>query len=132
MIGEGKPSILIDTDVAIDFLRGEEYARELLEELWKEDRAHISILSAYELFAAMRDKEEGATRDFVAACRMEYVDFDVASKAGAFYRKYRKKGKTLTSVDCLIMAIGACRGLKIATRNFRHYPEKQLLFLCRQ
>ena len=128
MTAERKPSILIDTDVAIDFLRGRQYAKDLLEELWEEDRAHISILSAYELFAGMRDKEEKATHDFIGACKIEYLDMTVVRKGGEFYRRYRKKEKTLTSIDCLIMATGACRNLKIATKNLRHYPEKDLLF----
>ncbi len=55
MIREEKPSILIDTDVAIDFLRGKEYAKKLLEGLWEKDTAHISILSVYELFAIVQE-----------------------------------------------------------------------------
>ena len=55
MIREGKPSVLIDTDVAIDFLQGKEYAKKLLEGLWEKDTAHISILSVYELFAIVQE-----------------------------------------------------------------------------
>ncbi len=128
---ERKSSILIGTDVAIDFLRGKQYAKSLLEQLWEEDRAHISILSVYELLAGMRDEEEKATTDFVMACKIQNVDLSVAYKAGEFYRKYRKRGKTLTSIDCLIMATAACRNLKIATRNLKHYPEGNLLEVIR-
>ncbi len=44
-------TVLIDTDVAIDFLRGEPYARDLLLPLWNLSRAYMSVLTIYELFA---------------------------------------------------------------------------------
>jgi predicted nucleic acid-binding protein len=47
---------------------------------------------------------------------------------GELYRKYRAKGVTLTSLDCLIAATASVKGYKVATRNLKHYPEKELLF----
>jgi predicted nucleic acid-binding protein len=121
------PGVLIDTDVAIDFLRGEAYAQPLLASLWREGRAVVSVLTVYELTAGMQEKEKMATRNFIDACLVEYVSSDVAMQAGELYRKYRVKGITLNSLDCLIAATAMLKGCKVATRNLKHYPEKGLV-----
>lgn len=122
------PGVLIDTDVAIDFLRGETYAQPLLAGLWRDDRAVLSVLTVYELTAGMKDNEKAQTHNFIDACTVEQVSQDIALRAGELYRKYRSKGVTLTSLDCLIAATALVKGYKVATRNVRHYPEKGILF----
>ena len=124
---EGTAGILIETDVAIDYLRGKDYARQFVDALWEQGKAHLSILSVYELLAGMRRDEEEATRSFIEACYVEDLNFEIVDTAGAFYRKYRKQGITLVAIDCLIMATAFVRGLKLATRNIKHYPEKDIL-----
>jgi len=120
-------TIIIDTDVAIDFLRGNNYAKELLFELFGLNLAHLSILSVYELYAGMRDSERVKTQDFINACNVELVTMDIAIKAGELRRDYRAKGITLTSIDCLIAATAIIGKFKIATRNLNHYPDKTLI-----
>lgn len=122
------PGVLIDTDVTIDFLRGEAYAQPLLAGLWRDGRAVLSVLSVYELSAGMKENEKVQTHNFIDACTVEQVSQDIALKAGELYRKYRGKGVTLTSLDCLIAATALVKGYKVATRNVRHYPEKGILF----
>jgi predicted nucleic acid-binding protein len=121
------PVVLIDTDIAIDFLRGEAYAQPVLASLWQEGQAVVSVLTVYELTAGMREKEKIATRNFIGACTVEDVSPDVAMRAAELYRKYRAKGITLNSLDCLIAATALVKGCKVATRNARHYPEKGLV-----
>ena len=120
-------SVLIDTDIAIDYLRGSEEVARLLEQLWDSDMAHLSILSVYELYAGMRAPEKEATEDFINACNIEPVTMQTARRAGDMYRHWRAKGVTTTSIDCLIAATAALKKHKIATRNKDHYPEKDLL-----
>lgn len=121
------PGVLIDTDVAIDFLRGVQYAQPLLIGLWTDGQAALSVLTVYELTAGMRDSEKATTHNFIQACVVEQVTADIALKGGDLYRRYRAKGITLTSLDCLIAATALVRGYKIATRNVKHYPEKGIL-----
>jgi predicted nucleic acid-binding protein len=120
-------TVLIDTDVAIDFLRGIPYAQPLLAGLWANGQAVISVLSVYELTAGMKDKEKDATHNFIDACEVEQVTTEIAVKAGELYRRYRAKGNTLTSLDCLIAATALVKDYKIATRNVKHYPEKGIV-----
>jgi predicted nucleic acid-binding protein len=120
-------TVLIDTDVAIDFLRGEPYARDLLLPLWDLSRAYMSVLTIYELYAGMKEKERESTNDFICACLIEPVTQEIAAKGGEWRASYREKGITLTAVDCLIASTALLQGHKIATRNVRHYPDKKLL-----
>jgi len=118
---------IIDTDVAIDFLRGSNYAKELLSELFRCDAAHLSILSVYELYAGMKDNEKTKTQDFINACNIEPITMDIAINAGELKKYHKTRGTTLTSIDCLIAATAIICKFKIATRNIKHYPDKSLL-----
>lgn len=121
------PVVLIDTDIAIDFLRGEAYAQPLLAGLWKSGQAVLSVLTVYELTAGMREKEKAATLNFIAACPILEVTSEIAIKGGELHLRYRGKGITLSSIDCLIAATALVKGGKVASRNVRHYPEKGLV-----
>jgi predicted nucleic acid-binding protein len=120
--------VLIDTDVTIDFLRGENYAQPLLAGLWRDGQAVLSVLTVYELTAGMKENEKVQTHNFIDACNISQVSQEIAVKAGEIYRKYRNTGMTLSSLDCLIAATALVKGYKVATRNVRHYPEKGILF----
>lgn len=123
ILGGIMSTVIIDTDIAIDYLRGIPYAKKLMESLWNRDKAYISILSIYELYAGMKEAEQNDTENFINACVIEIVTHEIARKGGELYRKSRKKGITLTSIDCLIIATAIIRGHKIATKNVKHYPE---------
>jgi len=120
-------TVLIDTDVAIDFLRGEPYARDLLLPLWDRSRAYLSVLTVYELYAGMKARERESTDHFIGACLIEPVSQEIAARGGEWRAFYREKGISLTAVDCLIASTALLQGHKIATRNVRHYPDKKLL-----
>jgi predicted nucleic acid-binding protein len=119
-------TVLIDTDVAIDYLRGRREAAVIIAPLWEENRAYLSILSVYELYAGMKEKEKNDTETFINACNVEPVTRAVAKTAGELYRKSRAKGMTLSSIDCLIAGTAALGGHRIATRNKDHYPDTLL------
>jgi hypothetical protein len=121
-------AVIIDTDIAIDYLRGNQDTKDLMFSLWDDNKAYLSILSVYELYAGMKDDEREDTENFINACNIEPVTIEITKKAGEFYRKYRGKGITLTSLECLINATAIVRKHKIATKNREHYPNKEILF----
>lgn len=119
-------SVIIDTDMAIDFLRGAEYAKDLLIPLWEGNKTFLSVLSIYELQAGMRESEKDKTDNFINACNIEVVTEDIAVKAGEVFRHQRKGGITLDPIDCMIAATASIKRHKIATRNLKHYPDERL------
>ena len=124
--------VIIDTDIAIDYLRGIPYARDLIDKLWDANIAYLSVLSVYELCAGMKEKEKEVTDNFIKACKIELLTHEIAVKGGELYKLYRSKGFTFTSIDCLIAATAILNGYKIATRNIDHYPDKKILLKLRE
>ncbi|MGA1871764.1 MAG: PIN domain-containing protein [bacterium] len=120
-------TILLDTDIAIDFLRGHEYAKDLILPLWQTNSAFFSILSTYELYAGMKEKEAESTDNFINACNIEPLTLAITKKGGEIYRNHRRKGTAFTAIDCMILASAIINNRKIATRNIKHYPLKQYL-----
>ena len=93
----------------------------------KED-TFISILTYYELLkGAYTKKEQTAIEKLANSFDILNLNENIVIIASEFYRKYRKKGITLSNIDCLIMATAKEHNLKIITRNVRHYPEIELL-----
>ena len=121
-------NVIVDTDIAIDFLRGQAYANDLMHKLWEKNLAFISILSVYELYAGMKEKETEVTENFISGCNIDLITPETALEGGKLYRHYRKKGITLTTTDCLILATAQIKNQKIATKNTSHYPKKEILF----
>ena len=123
-----KEKYIIDTDVCIDFLRGKPKIVQLFSEILESEEVYISILTVYEFFkGAFTEKAQRTVKEFVSYFETLYINHEIAEVGGKFYRDYRKKGITLSTVDCLIMATAKVYGLKIITRNIKHYPERQLL-----
>lgn len=121
-------TVLIDTDIAIDFLRGVTAAKDLIIPLWEKNIAFLSLLSVYELYAGMLTKEQTITDHFIRACRIEPLTMEITQNAANSYQEYRKRGISLTSIDCLIWATAIMNKHKIATRNLKHYPDKNIIF----
>ena len=78
------PGVIVDTDVAIDFLRGESYAQPLLAGLWRAGTAVLSALTVYELTAGMREKEQLPTMVFIDACTIEPVTRRILARKPTF------------------------------------------------
>ncbi|HHG73870.1 MAG TPA: type II toxin-antitoxin system VapC family toxin [Persephonella sp.] len=119
---------IVDTDVCLDFLKGQEYALSIIQELLIKENAYLSILTYYELLrGAYTKKQQKTVENFVNGFEVLNIDKEITKIGAKFYRDYRKKGITLSTVDTLIMATAKKYGLKIITRNVKHYPEKDLL-----
>ncbi len=74
--------VLIDTDFAINYLRGELTAKKIMEPLWFNNAAHLSLLSVYELHAGMKDSEVQYTQFFIHACQIQPLTQAIVAKAG--------------------------------------------------
>ena len=117
-----KPAIepLIDTDVWIDFLRGQTQAIQFISAL--PDRVFISAVSVAELHVGVREGAERQALDELLST-LEVLDLNtsIAAKGGLLRRDYgRSHGVGLN--DALIAATAQEHGLQLCTLNFKHYP----------
>jgi hypothetical protein len=111
---------MLDTDVVIDYLRGQPDAVSWLESLT--DRPFVSVISIGELYAGVREgAERTALEQFVALTRVIPVDLQTAERAGLYVRQFRKSHGVMLP-DALIGATSEELGVQLATLNSRHFP----------
>ncbi len=113
-------SVLVDTDVLIDFLRGNAKAKEFLSELSERADVQCSVISVGEIYAGMRELEEPATRELIASLIVIPLTEEIAENAGRMKR--RVKGYALELGDCFIAATAIAASAALATNNAKHYP----------
>jgi predicted nucleic acid-binding protein len=115
-------SCLVDTDIAIDFLRGREYALKLLESWAGEGLLAISTLTHLEIYQGMKAGEETATNAFLDGLVSVAVDIPIARLAGTMLGELRSRGKTIGIADAIIGATALQIGSPLLTNNIEHYP----------
>lgn len=114
--------ILVDTDVLIAHLRGVPPAREWL--LGARDRAPLAVsaITVAELTGGMRSGERREVWSLFTALRTEPVSDQIARRAGALMRTYRRSHGGIGLGDYLVAATALERGHELATLNVRHFP----------
>ncbi len=117
-------SLLLDTDILINLLRGNVAARDFIANNLEENELLCSVISVAEIWAGMRPHEELATRRLVDSLKVVDVNQSMAMKAGIF--KGTTKSHFLELDDCMIAATAFCTGAALATGNGKHYPMKEI------
>lgn len=114
---------LLDTTVAIDHLRGDHAAVDLLRRLVEEEEPlAASEVVRFELVAGVRDDELPALEQFFSAVSWVGVGEDVARAAGELARKHRRAHSGIGDADYLIAATALVLEADLLTTNVRHFP----------
>jgi predicted nucleic acid-binding protein len=114
---------LLDTTVAIDHLRGDQAATDLLRDLVENDETlAASEVVRFELVAGVRDDELPALEHFFSAVSWLSVGEDVARAAGELARKHRRSHSGIGDADYLIAATALLLEADLLTTNVRHFP----------
>ncbi len=113
-------SIVLDSTVLIDILRGEAAAQTFYREL---DRVpSCSEVSRAEILRGMHATEKSATNRLLASLDWVAVDAAIAQQAGAFGRAYRRSHRGIELADLLIAATASVLAVPLVTTNQRHFP----------
>jgi predicted nucleic acid-binding protein len=114
---------LLDTTVAVDHLRGDQAAVDLLRELVENDETlAASEVVRFELVVGVRDDELPALEQFFSAVSWVAVGEDVARAAGELARKHRRAHSGIDDADYLIAATALLLEAELLTTNVRHFP----------
>lgn len=112
--------VVVDTDLVIDFLRGQGSGAPLVRELIGGHRFRVTAVTVFELrvgadFLARRD-------DILRLVRSRTFPLDPASalRAGEVAATLRAAGQDIGMVDCLQAGICLNFDLPFATRNRKH------------
>jgi predicted nucleic acid-binding protein len=120
------PDYLLDSDVVIWFLRGNEAVVAEVVTLGHRGRLGISAITRTEIIHGMRDRERGATLEFLNACETVPVGSQEADCAGEQMRMARAQGITLSLPDAMIGATALVANIPLVTGNLRHFPMPDL------
>ena len=120
------PSCLLDTDIVIDYLRGYQYARELLYRFSLEGPLAVSVITHLEIYQGMRSGEEEKTITFLDGLASVPVDASLARKAGELLRSPEVKGLAIGPADAIIGATALSLNIPLLTNNVTHYPFPEL------
>ena len=116
-------TIVVDTSVLIDHLRGVEPAhRAFAAAIHRGERMVCSVVTKVEVLAGMRPGEELATRRLLDALEWIAVSDAYAEEAGMLANRYLKSHPGVDPVDFIIAATTSRLGAKLWTRNLKHFP----------
>ncbi len=116
-------SILVDTDVLIDFLRGHEQARSFVSA--HSERIMMSSVTVAELYAGVRGEKGGTEQtvldDLLALFRVVPVTVDIGRLGGLYKRDYGAS-HGVDPADAIIAATATLEDAALETLNVKHYP----------
>jgi predicted nucleic acid-binding protein len=113
-------TVVLDTSVLIDVLRGHEGAVAYLAAA--PGVPTCSQITRVEVLRGMRSDERSATLNLLYSLSWADVDERVAIRAGELGRRYRRSHPSIGSPDLIIAATAQVLGLPLATTNVRHFP----------
>jgi predicted nucleic acid-binding protein len=113
-------SLLLDTDVLIDYLRARTEAVTYVESLT--EPLLMSVITLAELYAGVREGTERTALDtFVQAFTILAVDEEIAVNGGLYRRDYGKS-HNVGLADALIAATAEKYNAMLVTLNSKHFP----------
>lgn len=113
-------SIVFDTSVVIDILRGVPQSLEYLLAL--QARAACSEITRAEVLRGVQAHEEDHTERFLQTFVWVTVDDTISRRAGEFGRRWDRSRPGIGIADFVVAATAQHLGLPLATRNVKHFP----------
>ena len=116
---------LLDTDVAIELLRGRN-VRVATIGFQEPRQIYLSTVTVAELqFGALRSREAeksiAVCRQFCSSFRVTELDYAAAKQSGAIRADLEIRGQRIRAYDMLIAGIAAARGFVLVTHNVREF-----------
>ncbi len=121
--------LCIDTDILIDYLRGLEGARIFLLEVSKTKTLSISVISVVEIYSGSETKNLQKKKMIDLFLQNFYVipvNMEIARLAGELRRDYQRP-----FADMIVAASALSQGLKLVTKNTKHFQAIEMLELKR-
>ncbi len=116
-------TIVVDTSVLIDHLRGRSEARDALATAVEAGDLLVgSVLTRTELLAGEREAEAEATASLLAVIEWAPVTEAVADRAGRLAQLFLRSHPGVDTVDYVIAATAQELDAELWTRNVKHFP----------
>ena len=115
-------TVVVDTSVLIDVLRGRPEALELSLAQHAQAQLHASEMTRVEVMSGMRPSEDRPTRLLLATLAWHPVDEAVSEEAGALGRTWLRSHSGIDNGDLIIAATVLLLDATLLTRNVKHFP----------
>ncbi len=113
-------SILLDTDILVDFLRGRSKAMSFVKS--SSAKIILSTIVVAELYAGVKgEAEQAVLDDFVSLFRIVPVNAKIA-KVGGLYKRDYGKSHGVGLADAILAATAEAENAELKTLNTKHYP----------
>lgn len=120
-------SVLLDTTVLIDVLRGRPGTVERLGALRHHgDIPFTTPINVEEIHRGLRATERAAAIRLFDGLRIASIGRLQGVQAGDWRRDHALTGITLAQADCMIAAVAVAIGVPLATGNPKHFPMREL------
>lgn len=113
---------LIDTDILIWVLRGNEKYEKLLQNLKDKEALSISTVTITEIYKNIFPSEFVKTENLLNELQTRDVTPSIAKQAGLYWQEFIKQFKNLSLMDCLIAATANINNLTLVSLNAKHFP----------
>lgn len=115
-------TVVVDTSILIDVLRGEPAALAVLREAREAGPLEASEVTRLEVLAGMRPHEEDDTRGLLGAFTWHPLDERLAEIASELGRRWLPSHRGVDSADLAIAATAVALDARLMTRNVKHFP----------
>jgi predicted nucleic acid-binding protein len=119
---------LLDTNILIWILRGDEGYRRLLHKLKTKGSIGISTLSIAEVYKNIFPSELLRTEELLSDLDLYDVTMSIAKQSGYYWQEFYKKTKNIHMMDCLIAATARNLDLILVTLNKKDFPMNDIKF----
>ncbi len=116
--------ILLDTDICIEILRGNENVIQMMKK--QTQNAAVSYMTVGELFYGSaksnnNNKNKLLVKTFLST--VEVIDFDlgIMEMFGKIKFELQKQGQMLPDADIIIASVALCKCEKLITGNISHF-----------
>lgn len=120
-------TLLLDTTVLIDALRGRAAATRLRELRNTSPAPYVCAVNVDELWRGARETEEPMLRRLVDGLKIAPLGTREGELAGRWRRDFASRGTTLSQADCLVAAAAVGVGAHVATGNPKDFPMPELV-----
>jgi len=115
----------LDTDILIEYFRGNEPIKRKIENLTEEDSVGLTWLTFYEFFKGIflsgKLNEEKFLQGLATTCVIMEESYDAAKIGGEIYANLKKKGELINDADILIASIVKTHNAILVTNNVKHF-----------
>lgn len=113
-------SVVLDTSVLIDILRGFQPALAYAEKL--NETPICSEVTRVEILRGLRNVERQPTERLFASLEWISVDETIARRAGEMGRTWRRSHQGIGTADLIVAATSEELDVQLSTLNVKHFP----------